>query len=72
MTPKEKAIELYKKYYYIIPSSLDSDFSDSLALKSALITINEIIKSNPIIENYPISYSNINYWEEVKQEIKKL
>lgn len=72
MTAKEKAVELYEKYFYIIPSNVDSDFSDGFALKSALITVNEIIRSNPMIENYPISYSSINYWQEVKEEIKKL
>ena len=72
MTPKEMAIELYNKYFYIIPSSIDNDFSDSFALKSALICINEIIKSNPMQLDYPIYYSNINFYKEVKKELINL
>jgi len=64
-SPKEKAVELYEKYFYIIPSTIDDYFSDSLAKKCALITVDEVLEN---------SHTNVftKYWEEVKQEIEWL
>ena len=64
MTPKEKAKDLYKIFY------IDMGLSENDAKQCALIAVDEIIKSyktkNLI---YP---KEIIYYEEVKQEIKKL
>jgi len=79
MTPKEKAEELMLKFMAIKSTKL-SDFSviySPVAKLCALIAIDEILKSNPIM---PLSYmlesealdAGIDYWQEVKQEIEKL
>lgn len=59
--PKQKAIELYHKFYdiQINPNPLT-------AAKCALILCDEIIKNG---FNPHLSY---NYWEEVKEEIEKI
>jgi ATP:corrinoid adenosyltransferase len=65
-TPKEKAVELVKKYI------LELFFVDShkYAIKAALITVDEIIASRP---SKPSEYSNtIGYWQQVKEELNKL
>lgn len=56
MTPKEKAKELVFNYYNL-------GLSYSKAKKCALIAVENLIKYSPFMENY---------WQEVKQEIKKL
>jgi hypothetical protein len=61
MTPKEKTKELIDKMYF---SSLKITKKD--AKNCALIAVNEIIFSNHI------EYLNMQYWQEVKQEIEKL
>jgi len=69
MTPKDKALELYNKY-----EQLGRDFTRGVSMKEfakqcALITVDEIINSNP----YKLSLEGkFNFWEEVKQEIEKL
>ena len=70
MTPKEKAEELYKKIYTIHPN-----IYPLTAIKCALIAVDEII---PIVESYEEALSlsqqsgEVEYWNEVKEEIKKL
>ena len=67
MTPKEKAKELVKKYWMNNKNGQDSYL---IAIENALICVDEILN------NYKESnFENIfwiNYWKEVKQEIKKL
>jgi hypothetical protein len=75
MTPKEKAIELVDKYC-VYTSGWNYD---ELAKQSALIAVDELINSRPIIPS-PIPCEDIDaciiqardYWQEVKQEIEKL
>lgn len=59
--PKQKAIELYHKFYdiQIKPNPMT-------AIKCALILCDEIIKNG---FNPRLSY---NYWEEVKEELEKI
>lgn len=75
MTPKEKATELYNKYFLLHESSTDengvwivSALNKGLAKKCALITLDEVI------ENIEDDYleTDLKYWQEVKQEIEKL
>jgi hypothetical protein len=64
MTPKLKAEELINKY-------LDANYSDLSiygALSCALIAVDEILN---YLEVYGFS-TQIEYWQEVKQEIEKL
>ena len=75
MTPKEKAKELVDKF-----TSLDNDIFCSVnhpySKQCALIAVNEILKSGIEIDYYfdkSIGYylSYLEYYAEVKQEIKK-
>jgi len=62
MTPKEKADELFNKYYSYLKSNLmnDKEAIDD-AKQCALIAVDEVIKE-----------TGSKYWYEVKQEIEKL
>jgi hypothetical protein len=64
MTPKEKAKELYEKFYYQLPSNLMDKVQDCTAYECALIAVSELIKE--------VNHSDVGYWKEVKQEIEKL
>jgi len=76
MTPQEKAWELTQKYMEM-QHYLENDAWNN-AKQCVLIAVDEIINSNP----YKLSLEgkfltehityDINYWEEVKKEIKKL
>lgn len=63
MTPKEKAKELFDKYYIICQEYTEEIQCSIQAKQCALILVHEII---PRIGAYS------NYWQEVKQEIYKL
>jgi hypothetical protein len=66
MTPKEKAKELFDKYYTEV---LDRDGTSAMngfeAKQCALIAVDELLL---LITYQP----TIDYWNEVKQEIEKL
>lgn len=71
MTPKEKAMELYDKYFFPHYKwvndgyQVDEKLTYELRKKFALIAVDEILGF--------LSYqSHIRYWQEVKQEIEKL
>ena len=77
MIPKEKAKELVNKYKNpfnrsgCIPPT--ETMFDSTAKQCALITVNEILNSNPHSNPFNTNvYSTMNYWQEVKQEIEQL
>jgi hypothetical protein len=74
MTPKEKAIELVDKFYYIPNSQGIFMMQDYQVKQCALILANEIYD-----EVHRISLSSdinlngtSNHWYQVKQEIEKL
>ena len=72
MTPKEKAQDLVNAYRIILMDE-DTDCGNeilctSIAIKNALVAVNEIwnaLESARAFEEY-------DYWQEVRQEIKKL
>ena len=83
MTPKEKALELVKKYKNpfnrigCIPPS--ETMFDSTAKQCALIAVDEILNVIPNEyldvwqgETYMAINEDIAYWERIKQEIEKL
>lgn len=80
MKAKEKAFELFNKYYQydIIIIGTESEFEERGisaydAKKLALICIDEILQSNPTKNNsYDYGESNEFYWHEVKTELEKL
>jgi hypothetical protein len=70
MTPKEKAKELYNKFYMAIPSD-EMGLSDEASRQCALIAVDEIIKANPYERNKTDMDSTIDYWQEVKQSLQE-
>lgn len=72
MTPKEQAQEIYNKHQDSISALEGSDWWES-AKRCALISVDEIIKSNP--HSNPMNtkgFSTMAYWMEVKHEIINL
>jgi predicted metal-dependent hydrolase len=63
MTPKEKAEELYKKMYTQHPN-----IYPSTAKQCALIAVDEVLN---FIHTDAFSYTNEEYWQEVKNELNK-
>ena len=76
MTAKEKAQSLLNKYCEIKNvafTSLKERVVLNIARQCAIIAIDEIIKANPhsnYEETYPVTYSMIDYWNDVKKELK--
>lgn len=71
MTPKEKAIELYERYYYTFPPfDGEGEFEHNLSKKCAFICVSEII--NALRKDLPEIGQGKGYWSEVKKEIQKL
>ncbi len=73
MTPKEKAAELYQKYFSMITikSPIDKNASIPYVKKCVLIVINEIILEREVIfaaRDIPTG----TFWHEVKAEIEAL
>ena len=71
MTPKEKAIELYHKYFSMIKieSPIDRVSSIPYVKNCALIAVDEILET---LKNNAVNPSAWIYFEEVKQEIENL
>ena len=69
MEAKEKARDLLKNMY-------DNGIDWEIAKECALIAVDEILNSNPCIEDYGgdgwILVDDSEYWKEVKEEIKRL
>jgi len=75
MTPKEKALELWGKYFQL-NYDWDGGTKDQWAKEGALIAVDEMIKiRNEIINTLKLGALDIEviaFLEEVKQEIEKL
>jgi hypothetical protein len=74
MTPKEKAIELYFKYFSMIKieSLIDRVSSIPYVKQCALIAVDEILKAVNDPDDTFLSKDGVDYWQEVKKEIEKL
>ena len=79
MTPKEKAQELFLKYYNRIEHTLSIEYVGydwDIAKTCALIAVDEMIsyfQKETFMMAYPeIAISEVTYWQEVKQEIEAL
>ena len=74
MTPKEKAIELVERYSGIT-TQYEEGYGYSPNIENAkicaLISVDEIINSI-VITDLTTAENQFIYWQEVKQEIKKL
>jgi hypothetical protein len=79
MSAKEKAEELWTTYRFAlsIKNAPLGEQKDLIAKQCALIAVDEILKSNPII---PLEYmlesealdAAVHYWQQVKTEIGNL
>jgi len=70
MTPKEKAQYLFDNFYnHCFNPDTYRDVNEDNAKQCALIAVDEIIKQE---STYDLSISDINYWQQVKQEINNL
>lgn len=76
MTPKEKAQELYNKFYSeLYPlHSIKPEISKRCALMAAdeVLKIDDTIKSLPLTETRIMMEAYPNFWKQVKVEINKL
>jgi hypothetical protein len=73
MKEKEKAKELFTKYYFLFPEKHRVDFGYKESKECALIAVNEIISSNP--HSNPLNteiYSTMEFWMQVKHEINQI
>ena len=69
MTPKERAEELVDRYYNSNSEGDTGWMAKNDAKQCALIAVNEIIHLEIVLG---IDNQDFEYWEEIKQEIKKL
>jgi hypothetical protein len=75
MTPKEKAIYLYRNYLIFFPefySEKEYYYNEDKAKQCALIAVDEIIKETKLHDKTIYQHGRTFYWQEVKQEIEKL
>jgi hypothetical protein len=75
MTPEQRALSIVNTYRMILMNE-DTDcgceiLCTSIAIKNALVTINEIIQSIDWHE-FEMPNNETNYWLEVRKELKKL
>ena len=77
MTPKEKAKELFEKFYpyvmmdgYYYEATKEGDIQN--AKECALFAVDEIFKTVSMCIPYLNESTYSEYWNEVKQEIEKL
>ena len=76
MTPKEKAVELWGKYFQL-NYDWDGVTKDQWAKEGALIAIDEIMNFMEKDDKesktcYWANHPTLSYWYKVKQEIEKL
>lgn len=67
MTPQEKAKELFDKM-----KGFQYFASREIAIKHALIAVNEILLDDMYDMGEETFEKRINYWQEVEQELQKL
>lgn len=72
MTTKEKAKELVDKYMFCHVSPVYLISAKEHSKQCALLAADEIIKALHYADTAYDLLNEINYWQEVKQEIEKL
>jgi hypothetical protein len=76
MTAKEKANELFGKYYSRIEHTLSEEYSlheRFIVKQCALIAVDEILDLKHIVTlRRNMHEMELEYWDEVKQEIENL
>ena len=72
LTPKEKALDLWWKYYSRIEHTLSEEYSPhekDITKYLAVIAVDELCQESDYADGYS---ERSSYWSEVKQEIEKL
>ena len=69
MTPKEKSVELMKKFFEPVRWKLGQEDVTQRAKQCALITVDEMLDN---VRFMYVEYVYVKYWQEVKQEIEKI
>jgi nucleoside-triphosphatase THEP1 len=72
MTPKEKAQELFDKYYIVCQEFTEEIQCSIQAKQCALITVDEVMNADWYIPTFEDNKKWTSYWKEVEQEIEKL
>lgn len=77
MTPKEKAQEIFNKFYFAQDKDGFYSVSKYRARECAYIALDEIIGQWEYIDTYLANGSgdlnpNLKYWYEVKKEVQKI
>lgn len=72
MTPKEKAIELRKKFFEPVRWKLGQENVKQRAKECALITVDEILEEVSESADNEVKTARIIYWRSVKQQIQEL
>jgi hypothetical protein len=77
MTAKEKAKELFDKYYIVCQEYTEEIQCSIQSKKCALIAVDEIIKQWEVVDTYIADFGgklnqNLIFWQQVKQEILAL
>ena len=65
MSPQDKTLELYWKYFQLVA---DGSHPEENAKECVLIMVNELLTNSTFL----LSYGELYYWNQVKQEIEKL
>ena len=71
MTPKEKAKELFNKYWDLLLIH-NVSHRKLFTKECALIAVDEILDDDVFDMSEELFENRINYWEQVKKEIEKL
>ena len=72
MTAKEKAKELFDKYWTLIAYKIEGSVGRLVIKQCTLIAVDEIIKAVDNPDETYLMKDDVNYWKEVKQEIESL
>jgi hypothetical protein len=70
MSPKEKAEDLWLKYYELVDDIYSTEAAKKNAKMYALKAVDEIL--NNVLVGIDLASTWGNYWQEVKQEIELL
>ncbi len=71
MTPKEKAKELFNKYWGLLLIH-NVSHRKLFTKECALIAVDEILDDDVFDMSEELFENRINYWEQVKKEIEKI
>jgi hypothetical protein len=72
MKPKEKAKELFDKYYIVCQEYTEEIQCSIQAKECALIAVDLRLNGDFIFNSIEYGIDSLEYWQEVKQELQNL